>query len=269
MSALRSRITALVEEHGLPEGSARQLRALLDVAEHDPLAPTTVTDPATGVDAHLADALDGLRIAPLRGASRIADLGAGAGFPGLVLAVALPGAEVTLLESVGKKVAYMRRAAEAAGITNAMPVHARAEEWVAGLGAQDVVTARALAPLTALVEYAAPLLVAGGSLVAWKGAPDPEEEADGLAAAAATGMELAEIVPAPSRPGAAHRSLYVFVKVAETPAKYPRRAGMARKRPITAAGSPAEGGPCRPPGVVPWPVHGNDVRDRQPEGRRR
>jgi 16S rRNA (guanine527-N7)-methyltransferase len=235
MSSLRARLSELVAIHALPEGAGRQLRALLDVVETDPQAPTTVTDPVAGVEAHIADALDGLRIDALRSATTIADLGAGAGFPGLALAVALPASQVSLLDSVNKKVAFMRRAADAAGLRNADPVHARAEEWQSGMGAQDVVTARALAPLTALVEYAAPLLVPGGHLVAWKGARDPLEEADGEAAAAATGLELVEIVEVPPRPGAAHRHLYVYSKVTETPSRYPRRAGMARKRPIQAS----------------------------------
>lgn len=236
MSALRTRLSDLVAEHALPEGSARRLRALLEAVETDPQAPTTITDPAVGVDAHIADALDGLEVAALRSARRIADLGAGAGFPGLVLAVALPHAHVTLLDSVGKKVAFMARAAAAAGLTNASPVHARAEEWSDGMEAQDVVTARALAPLTVLVEYAAPLLVPGGHLVAWKGTRDPAEEADGEAAAAATGLELADIRRVVARRGADHRHLYVYSKVSETPPRYPRRAGMARKRPIQASG---------------------------------
>ena len=235
MSSLRARLSELVALQALPEGSARQLRALLDVVETDPQAPTTIVDPVDGVEAHIADALDGLQVAAIRAAGRIADLGAGAGFPGLALAVALPTAHVSLLDSVGKKVAFMSRAAAAAGLENAFPIHARAEEWQEGMEGQDVVTARALAPLAVLVEYAAPLLVVGGRLVAWKGVRDPAEEADGEAAAATTGLELAEVIDVAPRKGASHRHLYVYSKVRETPARYPRRAGMARKRPIQAS----------------------------------
>jgi 16S rRNA (guanine527-N7)-methyltransferase len=128
----------------------------------------------------------------------------------------------------------MGRLAAAAGITNALPVHARAEAWPPGIGVHDLVTARALAPLTALVEYAAPLLGDGGHLVAWKGARDEAEEADGLAAADATGMALVEVHAITPRPGADRRHLHVFRKVAPTPERFPRREGMARKRPITA-----------------------------------
>lgn len=235
MSALRARIAELASEHDLPDGAGRQLRALLDVLEIDPTAPSTVTAPSLAVEVHLADALDGLRIPAVRSARRVADLGAGAGFPGLVLAVALPATHVSLIESVGKKVAFMQRAAASAGLSNAHPVHVRAEEWADGLGANDLVVARALAPLTALVEYAAPLLGDGGHLVAWKGARDPTEEADGDAAGTATGLELRDVVHIPARVGAEHRHLYVYSKVRSTPSRFPRRAGMARKRPIQAS----------------------------------
>lgn len=234
MSALRTRLTELVATHDLPEGAGRQLRALLDVVERDPTAPTTVTDPVRGVEVHVADALDGLSVPVLAQATRIADLGAGAGFPGLVLAVARPDARVWLVDSVGKKCAFMRRAAAAAGLENVVAVHARAEDWPEGIEAHDVVTARAVAPLSVLVEYAAPLLALDGALVAWKGARDADEDRDAAAAAAATGMELSEVVVVPPRPGAEHRHLHVFTKASLTPARFPRRPGMARKRPIAA-----------------------------------
>lgn len=234
MSALRGRITALVEEFALPEGAGRQLRAILDAFERDPAAPTTVTDPIRGVEAHVADALDGLLVPAVRGARCVADLGAGAGIPGLVLAVALPEAELRLVDSVGKKCEFVRRTAAAAGLANVEVVHARAEEWPEGIERHDVVTARAVASLAVLVEYAAPLLLPGGALVAWKGTRDATEEADGREAAAQTGLEYAETVVVPPRPGAEHRHLHVYVKALPTPAKFPRRVGMARKRPITA-----------------------------------
>ena len=235
MSALHRRLVGLAEDFELPEGSAKRLRALLDAVEHDPAAPTTVTDPSAGVDVHVADSLDGLRIPELRAARRVADLGAGAGFPGLVLAVALPGAEVALLDAASKKAAFMARAATAIEAANARPLHARAEEWAEGMGRQEVVTARALAALPVLVEYAAPLLVLGGTLVAWKGRRDPAEEADGDAAAAATGMERTAVVVPPARPGADRRTLYVYTKAGPTPPRFPRRPGMARKRPLAAS----------------------------------
>jgi 16S rRNA (guanine527-N7)-methyltransferase len=113
-------------------------------------------------------------------------------------------------------------------------VHARAEEWRDGLGACDLVTARALAALPVLAEYAAPLLASGGTLVAWKGRRDPREEADGAAAAAQLGLELVEVRPVKPWSAARDRHLHVLRKVAATPDRFPRRPGMAAKRPLRA-----------------------------------
>jgi 16S rRNA (guanine527-N7)-methyltransferase len=227
---VQERLAALAARWDLPAAAPAQLATILGLVAVEPTSITTVRDPREGVERHIADALTGLDVTALRTASTIADLGSGAGFPGLALAAALPAARVTLVESVGKKVAFARRAAQAAGITNVVAVQARAEEWAAGAGGQDVVTARALAPLAVLVEYAAPLLREGGTLVAWKGARDATEEADGAAAAAALGVEPADVMVPPD--AVATRHLYVYVKVAPTPPGYPRRAGMARKRPL-------------------------------------
>lgn len=236
MSGLRARLTELAAEHALPEGSTRKLRSLLDILEHDPAAPTTVTDPVRGVEVHIADSLDGLLAPSVRSAAAIADLGAGAGFPALVLAVALPGARVWAVDSVGKKCEFMRRAVAAAELGNVTVVHARAEDWPEGIEAHDLVTARAVAPLSVLVEYAAPLLALDGTLVAWKGARDAGEERDAAAAADATGLDVGDVLAIPPRPGAEHRHLHLFTKASLTPATFPRRPGMARKRPITARG---------------------------------
>jgi 16S rRNA (guanine527-N7)-methyltransferase len=114
-------------------------------------------------------------------------------------------------------------------------VNGRAEAWPEGIGAHDLVVARALAPLPVLVEYAAPLLELGGALVAWKGRVEPVEEADGLAAAGEVGMSAPQAVPVQPFEQARERYLYLTSKVSPTPPRYPRRPGMARKRPIQAS----------------------------------
>jgi 16S rRNA (guanine527-N7)-methyltransferase len=227
--AVRRRLVELVEQYGLAEEAAGALARLLDVVGSDETAPTTVRAPREAVDVHIADSLSGLEVEAVREARTIGDLGAGAGFPGLVLAVALPRARVALVESVGKKCAFMERAAEAAGLQNVEVVCARAEEWRAQ---EDVITARALAPLAVLVEYAAPLLRVGGSLVAWKGVRDAHEERAGAAAAGEVGLELAEVRSVRPWEGVEQRHLYVYSKVTETAPRFPRRPGMARKRPL-------------------------------------
>ena len=235
MTAARSRLAVLTDRWELPPSSAARLDALLQLLAHDPTAPTAITDPVQAAESHVADALDALALVEVRAATAVADLGAGAGFPGLVLALALPDASVALVESVGRKGAFMERALEVAGVPNARVVVARAEAWPDGLGAHDLVTARALAPLNVLAEYAAPLLRPGGSLVAWKGRRDATEEADGAAAAALLGLEPRGIHRTESRPGAEDHHLHVLTKVAPTPDRFPRREGMARKRPLRAS----------------------------------
>jgi 16S rRNA (guanine527-N7)-methyltransferase len=231
----RERLEQLAECFGLPPAAPGQLERLLDVVAADPLAPTTVRDPAVAVDAHVADALVALDLDAVRSAHRIADLGSGAGFPGLVLAAALPQAEVSLVESARRKCAFLERAVAAMGLDNVTVICERAEAWAAGLGTQDVVTARALASLNVLVEYAAPLLRDGGALVAWKGRRDDREEADAAAAATQTGLAPIEIRPVRPWIGAEHLHLHLYSKVGQTPNRFPRRPGIASKRPLQAS----------------------------------
>jgi 16S rRNA (guanine527-N7)-methyltransferase len=224
-----------VERFGLAPEAEAAIGRLLDLLERDDTAPTSVRTRAAALDTHVADSLSGLELTVVRGARRIADIGAGAGFPGLVLATALPDAHVALVESAGRKCAWLGRAIEAMGLRNAVAVNARVEAWPEGVGAHDLVTARAVAPLNVLVEYAAPLLDEGGALVAWKGRRDSSEEADGAAAAAMVGLVAAEIVRVQPFPAARERHLHLYLKVGPTPNRYPRRPGMASKRPLRAS----------------------------------
>jgi 16S rRNA (guanine527-N7)-methyltransferase len=233
--ALR-RLGQLEREYELPAGSADRLLVVLEALETEQASVTTVRNPRDAADVHVADSLVGLRVPELAGAKRIADLGAGGGFPGLALAIALPKAHVTLVDSVRRKCDFMNRAAALAGIVNANAVHARAEEWTAGLGANDVVVARALAPLGVIAEYAAPLLTPGGLLVAYKARRDASEERVGDRAAAELGLSAAEVIEVAPYPAAGDRHLHLFRKTAATPEGFPRRAGMARKRPLGTAG---------------------------------
>ena len=158
---------------------------LLDGLAAEPDPPTGVTEPKRAVETHLADSLSGLEIDRVRSAPALVDLGAGAGFPGLPLAVALPNARIDLVEAGRRKCEVIERLRDAAGAANARVVATRAETWALGEGADAyaVATARALAPLSVLCEYAAPLLEPGGALVCWKGTRDGAEEAAGAAAA--------------------------------------------------------------------------------------
>jgi 16S rRNA (guanine527-N7)-methyltransferase len=222
----------LCSRYRLAPRQREQFEEVLRRLAADERAPTTVREPARAVDVHLADSLVALEVDALRTAGRIADLGSGAGFPGLALAVALPGSEVALVESQARKCAFLADVCRAVGATNAQVVCARAEGWAEGRGANDAVLARALAPQAVVVEYAAPLLRVGGTLVEWRGRRDAPDERSGRRAAERLGMELLEVRRVEPHPAARDHHLHLYLKTRPTPAGFPRRAGMARKRPL-------------------------------------
>ncbi|MGO9760166.1 MAG: 16S rRNA (guanine(527)-N(7))-methyltransferase RsmG [Solirubrobacteraceae bacterium] len=212
----------------------QQLATVLELLETDPHAPTAIRAPEEAARAHVADSLVALELEAVRSARQIADLGSGAGFPGLALAVALPGAHVSLVESQRRKCEFLERVRSAADIENASVVWARVEEWREGVSRNDVVVARALAPQTVVLEYAAPLLRKGGALVDWRGRRSAEAEAQAERAATVLGLRRQEIRRVAPFAGVTDHHLHVFRKVHETPPRFPRRAGIARKRPLGA-----------------------------------
>jgi 16S rRNA (guanine527-N7)-methyltransferase len=235
LKPIEARLHGLVERYELSSAAEVQLAALLFTLTADSLAPTTVTDPARAFDDHIADSLVALELEVTRAAREIADLGAGAGLPGLPLAVARPDAQVVLIESNNRKCEFIAAAARASSIDNATAVHARAEAWAAGHERFDLVTARALAPLAVVAEYAAPLLKIGGTLVVWRGKRDQAEEEAAVRAAAELGLKPHEPVQVRPYPQARNRHLHTMLKTRATPGRFPRRPGVARKRPLGAA----------------------------------
>jgi 16S rRNA (guanine527-N7)-methyltransferase len=218
----------------LDPAAREALETLLALLAEERASVSSVTEPGRAWKVHVDDSLTGLEVESLAGASRIADIGSGAGFPGLVLAVALPPAKVELIESVGRKCEFMRRAIAAAGISNATVRNARSEEVAAGdddREAFDAVTARAVGRLSTLAELASPLLREDGVLVAWKGRRDPDEEAELERAAEGLAMAPERILAVGPYAGSRHRHLHVLRKSGPTPPGLPRRAGMAKKRP--------------------------------------
>jgi 16S rRNA (guanine527-N7)-methyltransferase len=229
----RAALDRLASRFCLSERQRDQLAILLSALAADDHAPTAVRSREQAVDIHLADSLAALELDATTAADRIADLGSGAGFPGLVLAVALPRAEVRLLESRRRSCEYLEAACARAEIVNARVVRARVEEWREGGCEHDLVAARALAPQPVVLEYAAPLLRVGGRLIDWRGRRDPQEEARSSKAADELGLELAEIRHVIPFDGALDHHLHVYLKVRDTPARFPRRPGIARKRPLS------------------------------------
>ncbi len=217
----------------LDPAAREALEKVLAVLAEERASVSSVTDPAQAWKVHVADSLTGLEVAPLREAAQIADIGSGAGFPGLVIAAALPSAQLDLIESVGRKCDFIQRAIDASGLANARVINARSEELAVGPGREhyDAVTARAVGRLSTLAELASPLLRESGVLVAWKGRRDPEEEAQLESAAADLAMQVEDVLHVGPYAGSRHRHLHVLRKTGATPADLPRRPGMAKKRP--------------------------------------
>lgn len=209
-----------------------KLETVLELLAEERASVSSVVDERAW-QVHVADSLTGLEVPELREADRIADVGAGAGFPGLVLAVALPDAQVDLIESVGRKCEFMRQAIEAAEIANVTVLNTRSEDLAAGEGREtyDAVTARAVGRLSTLAELASPLLKPNGVLVAWKGKRDEDEENQLENAAEALAMRLEATLDVGDRAGSQHRHLHVIRKSGPTPANLPRNPGIAKKRP--------------------------------------
>ena len=230
------RLRELCARWNLPDGAERQLAGLLKLLADGRTAPTSVRDPARAVDVHVADSLSGLVV--LRGRpllETIVDIGSGAGFPGIPLAVALRVC-VDLLEATRRKCTFLDQTIEMLELDRVRVVCERAEEWGSGQGreAYDAALIRAVGPLPTLVEYAAPLLREGGLLVAWKGRRDPAEERAGARAAEVLGLRSLPALAVEPFAGVSRRHLHPYEKVAPTPAGYPRRPGVARKRPLGA-----------------------------------
>lgn len=222
----------LCERHGLGADRRARLEKVLDCVADSDLAPTSIRDRATAVNVHLADSLAALELGLLPSTGSIVDLGSGAGFPGLPLAVALPDAVVWLLESQRRKADFIEGVCGSAGIGNARVVCTRFEEWGEGLESCDAALARALAPQPVVLEYAAPLLRCGGALVDWRGRRDASEEEQALRAAHELGLRRVEVRHIEPYAGAREHRLHVYEKVGPTPPRFPRRAGVARRRPL-------------------------------------
>jgi 16S rRNA (guanine527-N7)-methyltransferase len=216
----------------LSPAQRRSLETVLALLAEERASVSSVVDERAW-KVHVEDSLTGLDVPELQDAHRIADVGAGAGFPGLVLAVALPDAQIDLIESVGRKTAFIRRAAESASIPNAHALTARAEDVARSEGREsyDVVTARAVGRLSTLAELASPLLREGGVLIAWKGKRDEDEEQQQQNASEALAMAPEAILDVGHRAGSEHRHLHVIRKSGPTPSNLPRKSGLAKKRP--------------------------------------
>jgi len=164
----------------------------------------------------------------------ICDVGSGAGFPGVVLGILQPSARVTLIEASRKKAEFLKVALAAGGVEGRV-LCCRGEDAARELDlreAFDLVVARAVAPMRVLAEYCLPLVRVGGWFVALKGPEAGEEVGEASRAVAVMGGCCEELIARDLPFGYGRRTLVKVRKVAMTPERYPRRAGMAEKRPL-------------------------------------
>ena len=187
---------------------------------------TAITEKETVYRKHFADSLYGAEW--MQGA--VCDIGAGAGFPSLPLAIVGAADSFTLVDSVGKKVNFLSHVATELGLDGVKTLHARAEEVGKGPLREsfDTVTARAVAALPTLLEYLAPLAKIGGHVVVYK--TDEQEIQQASKAAKLFGLELIQTQPYEIE--GAKRCLFIYRKVVKTPTKYPRMGNKPRLEPI-------------------------------------
>jgi 16S rRNA (guanine527-N7)-methyltransferase len=187
--------------------------------------------------AHVLESLSCFLYRPLFGASRLADVGSGGGLPGIPIKILKPDLAATLVESTGKKASFLRYAVDSLSLDNVEVANVRVEELGREKecrGAYDIVTSRAVARLSVVAEYSVPLLATGGRVLAMKGRLELEELEEGSRAADALGARVVETVEVPMLPevGEKERKLVILEKIGETPARYPRRSGVAARRPL-------------------------------------
>ncbi len=196
---------------------------------------TSLTDPIGIAVKHFLDSLACLLIRDISAEERVADVGSGGGFPGLVLAVARPSAHFTLIESNQKRASFLEEAINALHLENAAVLHERAERAgrdPAHREGCDLVLSRAVAPLPVLLEYCLPLARVGGHALAMKGPrADQEIEKSGRALETLGGrITQTHRLSLPRHMG--ERVLILVQKAERTPSRYPRRPGLPAKRPL-------------------------------------
>ena len=199
------------------------------VRQNEVMNLTAITEPTQVAKLHLLDSLTVLCTADLAGKTLI-DVGCGAGFPGVPLAIACPQAKVTLLDSLGKRMKWLEEILPQLGV-KAECVTARAEEAVATRReSYDFATSRAVARLNILLELTAPYVKVGGAVLAMKGAAAREELAECGNAIQKLGLKLEEIREFPID-GTSH-AVIVLRKIAPTPRQFPRRFAKSKQAPL-------------------------------------
>lgn len=192
---------------------------------------TRITEPKEIAEKHFLDSILPLTLLDVPRGTKCADVGTGAGFPALPMKLYRPDLDFTLIDSLGKRVTYLKLACEELGVGCSV-LHARGEEAAKNPKLRErfgFVTARAVAALNVLCEYCLPFVAVGGSFAAMKGAQDETDGAEN--AIRLLGGEI-EAIRRYSLPNGDRRSLVLIRKIKETPPCYPRAGGVISKKPL-------------------------------------
>ncbi len=215
----------------LPQDAAEKLCRFGSevIAQNKVMNLTAITEPSQVAKLHLLDSLTVLKCADLRG-KRLIDVGCGAGFPGVPLKIGCPELELTLLDSLGKRMSWLESVLPKLGL-EATYITARAEEAILDRREKyDFATSRAVARLNILLELTAPYVRVGGAVLAMKGAAGREELAECANAIRQLGLKLEKIHEFPM--DGTNHMVIVLRKVAPTPARFPRRYAKIKQSPL-------------------------------------
>ena len=205
------------------------------VSENENMNLTAITELSEVQEKHFLDSVWLGNLIDLNGKHSLADVGTGAGFPGIPLKIMYPDLEVMLIDSLGKRVDFLNRVIEKLMLTNIKAVHMRAED--AGRDASlreqfDICVSRAVAELRVLSEYCLPLVKPGGSFISYKGKDTDEEIQAAANAVSLLGGEIRRIEKQVIGPSELERTFVFVEKTGKTDEKYPRRAGKVTKKPL-------------------------------------
>jgi 16S rRNA (guanine527-N7)-methyltransferase len=194
---------------------------------------TAITEKEDVYRKHFLDSLEIVRALDQKDAYTLCDVGSGAGFPSIPLAIVDSNVNVTIIDALNKRIKFLNELTNKLGLNNVNALHKRAEDYVKEVGASfDVVTARAVARLNVLVELCLPLVKVGGKFIAMKGSSGQDELEEAKKGINILGGKIIDVIDVVLPDEEEKRQLIIIYKEKETPKKYPRSFAKIKERPL-------------------------------------